>query len=107
MVPPAGPTRLQKLLDRTDNICDALDEMGIEYYRHPSMNIVAIKAKYISHEIAHKYHLVSDDYHNPQWWKVVVMMHVDKPVIDNFLVELKGQNARDTADAQTLPNFVK
>lgn len=98
---------MQKLLDRTDNICDALNEMGIEYYRHPSMNIVAIKAKYISHEIAHKYHLVSDDYHNPQWWKVVVMMHVDKPVIDNFLVELKGQNARDTADAQTLPNFVK
>lgn len=84
---------MQKLLDRTDNICDALDEMGIEYYRHPAMNIVAIKAKYISGEIAHKYHLVSDDYQNPGWWKVVIMMHVDKPVIDNFLIELKGQNA--------------
>lgn len=85
---------MQKLLDRTDNICDALDEMGIEYYRHPAMNIVAIKADYISDEIAHKYHLVADDYQNPKWWKVVIMMHVDKPVIDNFLLELKGQNAQ-------------
>lgn len=85
---------MQKLLDRTDNICDALDEMQIEYYRHPAMNIVAIKADYISDEIAHKYHLVADDYQNPKWWKVVIMMHVDKPVIDNFLLELKGQNAQ-------------
>lgn len=85
---------MQKLLDRTDNICDALDEMQIEYYRHPAMNIVAIKADYISNEIAHKYHLVADDFQNPKWWKVVIMMHVDKPVIDNFLLELKGQNAQ-------------
>jgi glutamate/tyrosine decarboxylase-like PLP-dependent enzyme len=83
---------MQKLLDRTDNICDSLDEMGVEYYRHPAMNIVAIKAKYISHEIAEKYHLVADDFNNPKWWKIVIMMHVDKPVIDNFLLELKGQN---------------
>src|SRR5690606_38541650 len=30
---------MQKLIDRTDSICDALNEMGIEYYRNPYMNI--------------------------------------------------------------------
>lgn len=81
--------RMQQLLDRTDSICDALDEMEIEYYRHPNMNIVAIKAEYISYKLIEKYHLVADDFNNPKWWKIVMMMHVDWPIIDNFLMELK------------------
>jgi glutamate/tyrosine decarboxylase-like PLP-dependent enzyme len=80
---------MEKLIDRTDSICDALDEMNIEYYRHPAMNIVTIKSKYISKELAHKYHLVADDFNNPKWWKIVTMMHVEKPVIDRFLIDLK------------------
>jgi glutamate/tyrosine decarboxylase-like PLP-dependent enzyme len=83
---------MQKLIDRTDSICDALSEMGIEYYRHPAMNIVTIKAEYISPQIAHKYHLVADDFSHPKWWKIVTMMHVEKPVIDKFLLELKQQS---------------
>lgn len=82
---------MQKLIDRTDSICDALSEMNIEYYRHPAMNIVTIKADYISPELARKYHLVADDFSQPKWWKVVTMMHVEKPVIDKFLIEIKQE----------------
>lgn len=89
---------MQKLIDRTDSICDALTEMGIEYYRHPAMNIVTIKADYISAKIAHKYHLVADDFKDPKWWKIVTMMHVEKPVIDKFLLELKQQKEVQVAD---------
>jgi len=80
---------MEKLIDRTDNICDALDEMGIVYFRHPSMNIVTIKAEYIPGPLAHKYHLVADNFQNPKWWKIVTMMHVEKSVIDEFLLDLK------------------
>lgn len=83
---------MQKLIDRTDSICDALSEMNIEYYRHPAMNIVTIKANYIAPELAHKYHLVADDFQQPKWWKVVTMMHVERPVIDKFLMELKQES---------------
>lgn len=83
---------MQKLIDRTDNICDALTEMGIAFYRHPDMNIVTIRAGYISTELAHKYHLVADDFSHPGWWKIVTMMHVEKPVIDQFLIDLKKEN---------------
>lgn len=81
---------MENLLDRTDSICDTLDEIGVEYYRHPSMNIVTIKAKYVSAEIVGKYHLVADDFKKPKWWKIVTMMHVERPIIDNFLMEIKA-----------------
>lgn len=80
---------MQKLIDRTDSICDALTEMGIKYYRNPHMNIVTIDADYIPTAIAKKYHLVADDYAQPKWWKIVAMTHVEKHVIDAFLLDLK------------------
>jgi glutamate/tyrosine decarboxylase-like PLP-dependent enzyme len=85
---------MEKLIDRTDSICDALTEMGIEYYRHPSMNIVTIKAEFVPASIAQKYHLVADDFNNPRWWKIVAMMHVEKHVIDGFLLDLKRSSGR-------------
>lgn len=84
---------MQKLIDRTDSICDALSEMGIAYYRHPGMNIVTIKADYVPKALAQKYHLVADDFNNPQWWKIVTMMHVEKPFIDQFLLSLKQERS--------------
>lgn len=83
---------LQRLIDRTDSICDALDEMNINYYRDPYMNIVTIRANDIPRRIAEKYHLVADDFNNPQWWKIVTMMHVEKPIIDQFLIDLKRKS---------------
>lgn len=88
--------QMQRLIDRTDRICNALDEMEIEYYRDPNMNIVTIKADYMPTSIAKKYHLVADDFNNPKWWKIVVMMHVEKYVIDEFLILL--QKNIQTAD---------
>ena len=81
--------QMQRLIDRTDRICDRLDEMNIPYYRNQYMNIVAIDAKYIPVELAQKYHLVADDFSNPKWWKIVTMVHVEKHVIDDFLIDLQ------------------
>ena len=83
---------MQKLLDRTDLISEALDNLGIQYYRHPNMNIVTINADYISKELAEKYYLVADDFNQPKWWKIVIMMHVNKAIIDNFLLDLRKQH---------------
>lgn len=84
---------MQMLIDRTDSICDALDEMNIQYFRDPYMNIVTIKADQIPESIAKKYHLVADDFNNPKWWKIVTMAHVEKPIIDQFLIDLKWKGA--------------
>lgn len=79
---------MQNLIDRTDHICETLDRFGIRYFRNPAMNIVAIEADQISGSIAEKYHLVADDFRNPKWWKIVTMMHVEKSLIDEFLLDL-------------------
>ena len=80
---------MQNLADRTDSICEALDKMEIGYYRHPNMNIVAIKAENISPKVAEKYHLVADNFEDPKWWKIVTMTHAKKPLIDEFLIDLQ------------------
>ncbi|HZH88436.1 MAG TPA: pyridoxal-dependent decarboxylase [Chitinophagaceae bacterium] len=88
---------LQRLIDRADSICDALDEMNIDYFRDPYMNIVTIKADNIPRAVAENYHLVADDFNNPKWWKIVTMMHVDKPTIDQFLIDLKRKKTAPIA----------
>lgn len=79
---------MQTLIDRTDHLCDTLAELGIEYFRNPAMNIVTIRAEYLPETLAKKYHLVADDFKNPRWWKIVTMMHVEKSLIDEFLLDL-------------------
>ena len=83
--------QMQRLIDRTDRICETLDDIGIPYYRNEFMNIVAMDASHISSDIAQKYHLVADDFKNPKWWKIVTMAHVEKHVIDKFLIDLQQQ----------------
>lgn len=80
----------ERLLDRKDRIASKYDELGIEYKCDPFMNIITAKADGIDSEIAKKYNLVADHYQNPKWWKIVVMTHVQKHVIDEYLLELKG-----------------
>jgi len=89
---------MQKLIDRTDRICEALGELGIRYYRNPSMNIVAIGADQIPTALAHKYHLVADNFQHPKWWKIVAMAHVEKHVIDSFLLDLKKTRTEALSD---------
>ncbi len=80
---------MEKLIDRTDRICDVLDDLNISYFRNPYMNIVTINANDIPKELAAKYHLVADDFNAPKWWKIVVMVHVEKHIIDQFLLDLQ------------------
>ncbi|MET3037853.1 aminotransferase class I/II-fold pyridoxal phosphate-dependent enzyme [Chryseobacterium sp. NRRL B-14859] len=82
---------IRQLINRTDYLCKALDEIGIKYFRNPDMNIVAIDCNEISEELADKYYLVADNYLQPQWRKVVVMTHVTQEMIDSFLTDLKKE----------------
>ncbi|RXM38705.1 aspartate aminotransferase family protein [Chryseobacterium sp. CH21] len=82
---------IQQLINRTNYLCDALDQMGVKYYRNPDMNIVTIDSDEISKDLAEKYYLVADNYLNPRWKKVVVMAHVNKELIDSFLIDLKKE----------------
>jgi glutamate/tyrosine decarboxylase-like PLP-dependent enzyme len=86
--------KMHHLLDRTSFICDKLDEWGIAYYRNPYLNIVTIRAEYMSKGLAQKYHLVPDDHHAPKWYKVVVLPHVRQGIVDNFLSELKHEQTK-------------
>lgn len=55
------------------------------------MNIITIKAKNFPTEIAKQFHLVADDHDNPNWYKIVVMQHVTRDVINRFLNTLRLQ----------------
>ena len=84
--------KMSMLNDHTSCICNKLKEMKIEFFRNPFLNIVAIKNKYISTKLANKYYLVADSYeYEPKWWKIVVMPHVKKGTIDQFLSELEAE----------------
>ena len=64
------------LQKRTTWMCEQLDSLNIDYYRHPSSNIITIRAKFITAEIAKKFGLVPDNHKQPNWYKIVVMEHV-------------------------------
>ncbi|MBP7810284.1 MAG: aspartate aminotransferase family protein, partial [Bacteroidia bacterium] len=81
--------KMRELVDKTSDFCAALSEMEVEYYRNPYLNIVAIKSKYVSAELAKKFVLVPDTHEGqPQWYKVVVMPHVHHNSLSQFLNEL-------------------
>ncbi len=74
---------------RTEWLCGKLDAQGVEYYRNPYSNIVAIKSKFVPQELAMSYGLVPDNHHEPSWYKVVVMDHVSIEKIDAFTEALE------------------
>ncbi|MEQ9468134.1 MAG: pyridoxal-dependent decarboxylase [Ekhidna sp.] len=81
--------KIRKLLEKTERLCEQLDEKGISYYRNPFMNIVTIKANQIDSRIANQYLLVPDTHDgNPNWYKIVVMDHVTHGLLDRFLMEV-------------------
>lgn len=83
--------KMAQLLDQTNSLCEALQEMDVEFYRNPFLNIVAIPAQYISTDIAKTFTLVPDDHHDPKWYKIVMMPHVKRGIIDNFLNQLSSE----------------
>ncbi len=81
--------KINKLLYRTKWLCGHLDAIGVDYYRHPDMNIVAVRAVYISKDLAEKYGLVPDTHEGePAWYKIVVMDHVDIDSLQEFIAEI-------------------
>ena len=81
--------KMRELLDITSDFCAALSEMEVEYYRNPHLNIVTIKSKYVSSELAKKFVLVPDTHEKTaKWYKIVVMSHVNKSALTRFLKEL-------------------
>lgn len=82
--------KMNQLIQRTDYLCNALDDVGVQYFRNPYLNIVSIRANQIPPDLARKYDLVADSYERTaQWFKIVVMEHVDKKILKSFLLELK------------------
>ncbi len=81
--------KINKLLYRTEWLCEQLDKRKVQYYRHPDMNIVTIRAKHISHDVAIKYGLVPDTHAGaPAWYKIVVMDHVELDALEQFVQQL-------------------
>ena len=81
-----------KILEmRTDWLCKQLDALQIPYFREPFMNIVTMKAAFISPEIAHHYDLVPDSHnHDNKWYKIVLMEHVEVGSLQELITALKG-----------------
>lgn len=82
--------KMAELIDHTQNLCSALRDLGVEHYNHPQLNIVTMKAKYISHSLAERYTLVPDNHEAPTWYKIVMMPHVKRGIIDQFLSDLSN-----------------
>ena len=83
--------KMNHLLDKTNSLCSALDGMGVEYYRNPYLNIIAIKSSYVSLSLANNFCLVPDNHQNPQWYKIVMMPHVKAGILDNFVSQLETE----------------
>ena len=82
--------KIRKLLAKTDRLCSQLDDLGVEYFRNPMMNIVTLKSTHVDANIAAKYVLVPDKHDGqPDWYKIVVMEHVTHGQLDSFLLDLK------------------
>ena len=70
---------------RAQWLCDQLDALGTDYYRHPASNIVTIGSKFVSPALAREYWLVPDNHAEPRWYKIVVMEHVTVEKLEPFV----------------------
>ncbi|GGD24261.1 pyridoxal phosphate-dependent decarboxylase family protein [Flavobacterium orientale] len=82
--------KIKILQMRTDWFCQQLDQMKIAYFREPNMNIVTIKSAFIPEETAARFDLVPQKHNDQnQWYKVVLMEHVEVDHLNQLLEELK------------------
>ncbi|MFT5725658.1 MAG: tyrosine decarboxylase/aspartate 1-decarboxylase [Bacteroidia bacterium] len=77
------------LQKRTDWMCKQLNDLNIEYYRHPRSNIITIKRHCIGDDLVEAFGLVPDNYHDPKWFKIVIMEHVTIEKLMPFIDEIK------------------
>ena len=84
--------KMRNLTEKATNLCLRLKKMGVSYYHNPYINIVTIRAKHLTPQLAQKYALVPDVHNTePNWYKIVVMDHVKQGVLDSFLNELMSE----------------
>ena len=77
---------------RTNWFCKELNALGIEYFRNPYMNIVTLKAKYVTTVLAERFDLVPQKHDKTnEWFKVIMMEHVEIEHLTLLLEELKQQ----------------
>ena len=78
--------KVKVLQMRTDWLCKQLDELGVDYFREPFMNIVTISADFINPELAYRFQLVPENHMGDnRWYKIVVMDHVEVEVLEELL----------------------
>lgn len=85
-----GKKFCKTLIENTNYLCSELNSLGVAFYRNPFMNIIAIKFDVRLKSVAENYHLVEDDHKNPKWWRIVVMQHSTKEMINQFLNDIKN-----------------
>lgn len=91
----AWKVKMFSLVDRTSDLCSELDRLNIRYFRNPFLNIVALDAEDVPAVLAEKYFLVADSYEQaPKWWKIVMMPHITRGVIDRFIGDLKAEKTK-------------
>jgi len=82
--------KINTLLLRTEWFCKQLNELGVEYFRDPYMNIVTLKSNYVPVKLAQKYGLVPETHDGDNnWYKVIMMDHVEIDDLLKFINELK------------------
>jgi tyrosine decarboxylase / aspartate 1-decarboxylase len=82
--------KIKILQMRTDWLCQQLNEMQIQYFREPNMNIVTIKSEFIPHEIADQFDLVPQKHNEEnEWYKIVLMEHVEVEHLNKLIAKLK------------------
>ena len=82
--------KINTLLLRTAWFCEQLDQLNIEYFRNPYMNIVTLRSQYVSQKLADKYGLIPDIRDGESnWYKVIIMEHVEIEDLLKFISELK------------------
>ena len=82
--------KIRILQMRTQWLCEKLDELNVEYFREPFLNIVTIHAQYIPKRLAVKYNLVPEKHEKGnKWYKIVIMEHVEIDHLSTFITELK------------------
>lgn len=82
--------KIRVLQMRTEWLCEQLDALHVKYFREPSMNIATIQAEYITPELVKKFDLVPQKHDgNNQWYKIVIMDHVEIDHLMAFITDLK------------------
>ncbi|WP_033960876.1 pyridoxal phosphate-dependent decarboxylase family protein [Psychroserpens jangbogonensis] len=83
------------LQKRTEWMCNQLNLLNIEYFRHPMSNIITIRSKYLNQETTSKFGLVPDNHAAPNWFKIVIMDHVTIEKLVLLIEDIKSSTPSD------------